>query len=1452
MLVRAARRSARLPSSRVYDAAYERLQLPWLCPNYSRSQKSCRRQITSEATAPDSALRRRRNSRDGNRDPATRRSLATHVNRDFEYSAFDTIPFVRSAVDATSESSANKKPWDPSQALMLGDSLATAEPRYRSALAIGGEAREMLSILDACLQVGRIERASVIIRRLVSVEALEPAQLLKAHNDFLQASLNKVVGYSSQSAAQAMHKWFELEIKDRGVQYNEETLAYMLKASLQEMPGGRRDRLIRRYMGMAPGDMGLKILHDGMFTAEDQHNITLVSKTYNYGPEVILGKEVPIKSPDLEESAATAHESKHAVIDSSQDIPLVRPTDQKGLGLKSLRQALSLLIEKDPSFDPETLNPQERRERQMRIEEDAVTAAIDRWREENTQLVKIGLDTSLQTKSLGSRMWKWHLDLSEAVRRELVLVEEAEAKEKKTVIESERCIYGPFLRYMPAEKLAAVTILTCMGTFSAQGFEKGLPLSTIIMGLAASIEDESISEKLLRDQGKLSWGKISPADRAAFVARQMRSAQGSPGHLKQDLTKMIYANRTVPKSDGQHWDPQWSSAIKAKIGAFMLSALIENTRIPVARLSQDTGELITQLQPAWTHGYQYKMGRKQGVVRANAELSRQMKREPVHSLLAKHLPMVVEPEPWTEFNKGGFILHPAKMVRIKLGDKDQRHYTEAAIANGDMEQMFKGLDVLGRTSWKINQPVFDIMLEAWNSGQGIANFPPIDPDLTLPPEPESSEDPTARRKWLREIKRIENVRGSYHSQRCFQNFQLEIARALRNETFYFPHNLDFRGRAYPIPPYLNHMGADHCRGLLVFGKGKELGPDGLRWLQVHLANVFGFDKASLSERAAFSMDHLDDIYDSVTNPLNGRRWWLTAEDPWQCLAACHELKNALESSDPTKFISHLPIHQDGTCNGLQHYAALGGDEWGARQVNLEPGDRPADVYSAVADLVKQSITEDKLKGNPFAEFLDGKITRKVVKQTVMTNVYGVTFIGAKAQVRKQLVAAYPNMPKTNELNPDFFASYIATKIFKALSTMFKGAHDIQYWLGDCANRISMSLTPEQLNIIQGNLHKLGKKKRSIDVVGVAKTRRAQENFQLEDHLQFKSGVVWTNPVRMPIVQPYRASKARVIVTNLQRISISEPHRSDPVSKRKQLQGFPPNFIHSLDATHMILSALDCDKQGLSFAAVHDSFWTHAGDVGAMNTVIRDAFIRIHSDDVIGRLRAEFQARYKGCLYLAKVDPKSKLAAALAEWRASTKRVKGQAATVGDTLAMKRLKLKELLDERERQQLLSSGNPEDVEKGKSMETAASIMESLGESGQQALVTAEELDAIAIGNITSSKSALEEEAVGEEAVNDEAVFDDVVDSSESVIEPAQHDGSMHLASDNPSYARPSFEKTMFKEKQVRRPQEVWAWLPLTFAEVPDKVSISLDYHSAPANRMQGAFDVNKLKDSQYFFS
>lgn len=91
-----------------------------------------------------------------------------------------------------------------------------------------------------------------------------------------------------------------------------------------------------------------------------------------------------------------------------------------------------------------------------------------------------------------------------------------------------------------------------------------------------------------------------------------------------------------------------------------------------------------------------------------------------------------------------------------------------------------------------------------------------------------------------------------------------------HDKFYFPHNVDFRGRAYPIPPNLNHIGDDLSRGLLQFDNGKPLGENGFKWLKIHLANLCGFDKASFEDRAAYADEHMEDIIDSATDPLGVR------------------------------------------------------------------------------------------------------------------------------------------------------------------------------------------------------------------------------------------------------------------------------------------------------------------------------------------------------------------------------------------------------------------------------------------------------------------------------------------------------------------------------------------------------------------------------------------------------
>jgi DNA-directed RNA polymerase len=123
-----------------------------------------------------------------------------------------------------------------------------------------------------------------------------------------------------------------------------------------------------------------------------------------------------------------------------------------------------------------------------------------------------------------------------------------------------------------------------------------------------------------------------------------------------------------------------------------------------------------------------------------------------------------------------------------------------------------------------------------------------------------------------------------------------------------------------------------------------------------------------------------------------------------------------------------------------------------------------------------------------------------------------------------------------------------------------------------------------------------------------------------------TSMTWTTPLGFPIVQPYRNQGSQQIKTFLQTFNVHEHTSTCPVNSMKQASAFPPNFVHSLDASHMMITAIAAKEQGLTFAAVHDSYWTHACDIEKMNKILREAFIQLHSKKIMINLRQELLSR----------------------------------------------------------------------------------------------------------------------------------------------------------------------------------------------------------------------------------
>ncbi|XP_030878267.1 DNA-directed RNA polymerase, mitochondrial isoform X6 [Leptonychotes weddellii] len=576
---------------------------------------------------------------------------------------------------------------------------------------------------------------------------------------------------------------------------------------------------------------------------------------------------------------------------------------------------------------------------------------------------------------------------------------------------------------------------------------------------------------------------------------------------------------------------------------------------------------------------------------------------------AAEVPMLCPPLPWTSPHAGAFLLSPTKLMRSLEGTMQHQRLLDGC-PPAELHGALDALTQLGNCAWRVNGRVLDLVLELF-AAKGCPRLGVPAPPSEAPRPPEGRLPPGAspahKAKVRRELARCLKVAREMHSLRSDALYRLSLAQHLRHRVFWLPHNMDFRGRTYPCPPHFNHLGSDLARALLEFAQGRPLGPHGLDWLKIHLVNLTGLKKHEpLQARLVFADEVMEDILDSADRPMTGRKWWMEVDEPWQALACCMEIARAVRAPDPAAYVSHFPVHQDGSCNGLQHYAALGRDSVGAASVNLLPSDLPQDVYSGVAAQVEVFRRQDAERGVRVAQVLEGFISRKVVKQTVMTVVYGVTRYGGRLQIEKRL-RELSNFPQEFVWEA---SHYLVRQVFNSLQEMFSGTRAIQHWLTESARLIAHT----------------------------------------------GSAVEWVTPLGIPIIQPYHQDSKVLISGGIQSLTFSQSgDTSQKPNTLKQKNGFPPNFIHSLDSSHMMLTALHCyrgelsthvlsvthsgwegagggsgprraaplhgrpspdGRKGLTFVSVHDCFWTHAADVEVMNQVCREQFVRLHSQPIL--------------------------------------------------------------------------------------------------------------------------------------------------------------------------------------------------------------------------------------------
>lgn len=553
------------------------------------------------------------------------------------------------------------------------------------------------------------------------------------------------------------------------------------------------------------------------------------------------------------------------------------------------------------------------------------------------------------------------------------------------------------------------------------------------------------------------------------------------------------------------------------------------------------------------------------------------------------MPMVVPPKPWVTPIKGGYLHH--KLQRPLVKAKGRSGYMEE-LHNTEMPEVYSSVNALQETPWAINTAVMAVMEQVWDEGSTLGGLPSSQlQEIPARCHEDATKEQVKERNGRAARVYEENIKQE--SKRLAQSAKLSIAKRFSEyESIYFVHTLDWRGRAYPSASYVNPQSDDAGKSLLRFANGCPLGDNGAYWLAVHGANSYGVDKCSFDERVQWVLDHEAQILEAALNPLDGSRFWAidaegkTTDSPYVFLAFCFEWAGYVMGGRRPEYVSYLPVAFDGSCNGLQNYSMMLRDEVGGAATNLVPSGTPSDIYTQVANAAQDIVNQHIQEGIVEAQAWVGKVVRKISKQPTMTMPYGASQFGYREQILTAIKKATQDaagLPYLGEADPYKAAGYLAKVIGPAIAQVVVKASEAMGWLRECA------------------------------------TLAAQE----------KLPVRWTAPSGFPVLQDYRETIGEVFKATVSgtRIELTLTRDGDELSKRKQSQGIAPNFIHSCDAAHMMRTVNGCLSVGItSFAMVHDSYGTHAGNAEVLSYELRRAFVEQYSGDILERFRGDLMAQ----------------------------------------------------------------------------------------------------------------------------------------------------------------------------------------------------------------------------------
>ena len=594
--------------------------------------------------------------------------------------------------------------------------------------------------------------------------------------------------------------------------------------------------------------------------------------------------------------------------------------------------------------------------------------------------------------------------------------------------------------------------------------------------------------------------------------------------------------------------------------------------------------------------------------------------------------------------------------RTVIKDASDVHEEDLKLAIEEDAVWLRGFNKLQQQGWTINLNVLGVINKEFdNLIQPVPPRPNLGSALKVAQAFEKlqkNDTPTNRTRYNREVKLWNKELESLST--ASKNVEYSVIRAKANllavkPEFYQYLECDYRGRVYYYEPLMNYQGSDMARGLMLFNEEKRLGNSGVKWLAIHTAASFnqsyGIDEipgwCSHDYAAMLKEDNLDSIsVDKMT--LEDRERWTwenmelilssletlhDCEKPFSFLACCHEwVKVSKEGEDA---LSALPVAIDGSCNGYQHSAAIAKDEITGNLVSLVPQEVQADLYLKAAQALVAK-TPEFFEARPDMKMKH--IRKGVSKRAVMTRAYSA----GKDKIADSMYKDCHQYGYTDKYDITMLdCTDLSSDIYELIKTVCPGATRTMKFLQDLA---TYELGKFEYFDSQGS--KVSKNKRKKLHARKQKLRKIKPNEITEEEIQELTEVSatldshelrctygngakhmeWVTPTGFRVIyEAYiqRDEKLKSTIPGWTGGATSQPGRITMVHKvdlpypnvQAFQSGISPNFIHSMDASH--LAAVVADWDG-AFGAVHDSFSAHACDIDKLSQLTREKFVEIYN------------------------------------------------------------------------------------------------------------------------------------------------------------------------------------------------------------------------------------------------